>query len=171
MKKVVNGRVYDTDAASTVLSWMEDSYVAGLHVAVQYRLNRMYQLKEGIPPEDAVKLTSWGSADISLDKVDRSRGEFFISVEFGGWAEDSRRIQPISDDEAKAIIERHASYEEYVRWFGDPRGLAPTLDAVRKAIDARSAKACENERRLTAERDAAKARVEELERRLASAEA
>ena len=166
MKKVVNGRVYDTDTASTVLSWTVEQNVAGLQVTVQYRLNRMYQLKEGVQPEDAVKLTSWGGVSVDSDKIDRTKGEFFLSIETEGWGEKAKRVQPISDDEAKALLERRASFDEYVKWFGDPRGLIITSDAVRKAVDARSSKAYDDERALRAERDAAQARVRELEERV-----
>lgn len=169
MKKVVNGRVYDTDMAATVTSWKEESHVAGIKVTVSVRLNRKYVLKEGIAPEDALKVSSWGGVSADSEKIDRTRGEFFLSFETGSWDEESKRIVPVSDDEAKSIVERRCSFEEYVRWFGDPRGLVVTPEAVRKAVDARSAKAYEEEGKLKGERDAARARVRELEAKLASA--
>ena len=153
MKKVVNGKVYDTGMAANVTSWYEETRVAGVRVKVSVRLNRKYVLKEGVAPEDG-------------EKVDTARGEFFLSFETGSWDEESRRIVPVSDDEAKQIVEKRCSFEEYVRWFGDPRGLVVTPDVVRKAVDARSAKAYEEESKLEAERDAAKARVAELENRV-----
>ena len=166
MKKVVNGRVYDTDMAATVTSWKEESHVAGVKVTVSVRLNRKYVLKEGVAPEDALKVSSWGGVSTDGEKVDKTRGEFFLSFETGSWDEESKRIVPVSDDEAKEIVEKRCSFEEYVRWFGDPRGLVVTPDAVRKAVDARSTKAYEDESKLKAERDAAKARVSELEDRI-----
>ena len=166
MKKVVNGRVYDTDMAATVTSWKEESHVAGVKVTVSVRLNRKYVLKEGVAPEDALKVTSWGGVSTDGEKVDKTRGEFFLSFETGSWDEESKRIVPVSDDEAKEIVEKRCSFEEYVRLFGDPRGLVVTPDAVRKAVDARSTKAYEDESKLKAERDAAKARVSELEERV-----
>lgn len=166
MKKVVNGRVYDTDMAATVTSWKEESHVAGVKVTVSVRLNRKYVLKEGVAPEDALKVSSWGGVSTDGEKVDKTRGEFFMSFETGSWDEESKRIVPVSDDEAKEIVEKRCSFEEYVRWFGDPRGLVVTPDAVRKAVDARSTKAYEDESKLKAERDAAKARVSELEERV-----
>lgn len=166
MKKVVNGQVYDTDMAATVTSWKEESHVAGVKVTVSVRLNRKYVLKEGVAPEDALKVTSWGGVSTDGEKVDKTRGEFFLSFETGSWDEESKRIVPVSYDEAKEIVEKRCSFEEYVRWFGDPRGLVVTPDAVRKAVDARSTKAYEDESKLKAERDAAKARVSELEDRV-----
>lgn len=167
MKKVVNGRVYDTDMAATVTTWTEESCVAGVRVKVSVGLNRKYDLKEGVAPEDALTVSSWGGVSADSEKVDRARGEFFLSFETGSWDEESKRVVPVSDDEAKAIVEKRCSFEEYVRWFGDPRGLVVTPEAVRKAVDARSAKAYEEEGRLKAERDAARARVRELEAKLA----
>lgn len=166
MKKVVNGRVYDTDMAATVTSWNEETHVAGVRVKVSVRLKRKYVLKEGVAPEDALKVSSWGGVSTDGEKVDTTRGEFFLSFETGSWDEESKRIVPVSDDEAKEIVEKRCSFEEYVRWFGDPRGLVVTPDAVRKAVDARSTKAYEDESKLKAERDAAKARVSELEERV-----
>lgn len=166
MKKVVNGRVYDTDMAASVTSWHEETNVAGVRVKVSVRLNRKYVLKEGVAPEDALKVSSWGGVSTDSEKVDTTRGEFFLSFETGSWDEESKRIVPVSDDEAKSIVEKRCSFEEYVRWFGDPRGLVVTPDAVRKAVDARSTKAYEEESKLKAERDAAKARVSELEDRV-----
>ena len=166
MKKVVNGRVYDTDMAESVTSWYEETHVAGVRVKVSVRLNRKYVLKEGVAPEDALKVSSWGGVSTDSEKVDKTRGEFFLSFETGSWDEESKRIVPVSDDEAKQIVEKRCSFEEYVRWFGDPRGLVVTPEAVRKAVDARSTKAYEKEGKLKAERDAAKARVSELEDRV-----
>lgn len=166
MKKIVDGRVYDTDMAATVTSWKEENHVAGVKVTVSVRLNRKYVLKEGVAPEDALKVSSWGGVSTDCEKVDKTRGEFFLSFETGSWDEESKRIVPVSDDEAKQIVEKRCSFEEYVRWFGDPRGLVVTPEAVRKAIDARSTKAYEEERKLKEERDAAKARVSELEDRV-----
>ena len=167
MKKIVNGRVYDTDMAATVTTWNEEGCVAGARVKVSVRLNRKYVLREGVAPEDALKVSSWGGVSADGEKIDRTRGEFFLSFEIGSWDEESKRITPITDDEAKSIVEKRCSFEEYVRWFGDPRGLVVTPEAVRKAVDARSAKAYEEEEKLKAERDAAKARVKELEAKLA----
>lgn len=134
MKKVVNGKVYDTDMAATVTSWNEESCVAGIKVKVGVKLNRKYVLKEGVAPEDALKISSWGGVSTDRAKVDNAKGEFFLSYETGPWDEMSKRIVPVSDDQAKEIVERRCSFDEYVSLFGDPRGLVVTPDAVKKAV-------------------------------------
>ena len=163
MKKVVNGRVYDTDMAASVTSWHEETHVAGVRVKVSVRLNRKYVLKEGVPPDEAMKVHSWGGASVDSEKVDTTRGEFFLSFETGSWDEASKRIVPVSDYEAKSIVEKRCSFEEYVRWFGDPRGLVVTPDAVRKAVAQQRSYDYDEKEQVVKERDAAKARVSELE--------
>ena len=167
MKKIVNGRVYDTDAAHTITNWNETvPGPGGVKVNVQVRLHRAYCFKEGIAPEDAVTTTSWGGVSIDIDKVDKARGEFFLSYEAGSWDEGARRIVPVTDDEAKGIVEDRCSFDEYVRWFGDPRGAVVMIDAVRKAVDARASKDYDDQRKVEWERDDARRRVEELEARV-----
>jgi hypothetical protein len=166
MKKVVNGRVYDTDMAASVTSWNEETHVAGVRVKVSVRLNRKYVLKEGVAPEDALKVSSWGGVSTGSEKVDTTRGEFFLSFETGSWGEESKRIVPVSDDEAKSIVEKRCSFDEYVRWFGDPRGLVVTPEAVRKAVETQRLHDYDEKSRVEKERDAAKARVSELEDRV-----
>lgn len=170
MKKIVNGRVYDTDDAHRVLSWSEDSIVSGVKVSVQVRLNRAYCLKDGVDTTDAVKPTSWGSMVFDMEKVDRTRGEFFLSFEAGSWEEESKRIVPVTDEEARKLVEKRGSFDDYCKWFGDPRGPMFTMDAVRKAVDAENRRQYEARREIEKARDAAKARVSELENRVAELE-
>ena len=166
MKKIVNGRVYDTDAAHSVLSWDEDSVVSGVKVRVRVRLNRAYCLKEGVEAADAVTTTSWGSTKLDEEKLDRTRGEFFLSFETGSWDEESKRIVPVSDEDAKAILEKRTGFDDYCKWFGDPRGPVLTTDAVKKAVDAANTRQYEARHKVELERDAAKLRVSELEDRV-----
>lgn len=166
MKKVVNGQVYDTDMAATVTMWDEETHVAGVRVKVSVRLNRKYVLKEGVAPEDALKVSSWGGVSADSEKVDKTRGEFFLSFEAGSWDEESKRIVPVSDDEAKSIVEKRCSFEEYVGWFGDPRGIVVTPEAVRKAVEQQRSHDYDEKSQVVGERDAAKARVSELEDRV-----
>lgn len=166
MKKIVNGQVYDTDMAASVTSWKEEGHVAGVKVAVSVRLNRKYVLKEGVAPEDALVVSSWGGVSTDSGKVDATRGEFFLSYETGSWDEESKRIVPVSDEEAKQIVERRCSFEDYVRWFGDPRGLVVTPDAVKKAVALQRSSDYDEKLQVVKERDAAKARVSELEDRI-----
>ena len=165
MKKVVNGQVYDTDMAESVASWKEESHVAGVKVTVGVKLNRKYVLKEGVAPEEALKVSTWG---ISTDreKIDKTRGEFFLSFETGSWDEESKRIVPVSDDEAKQIVEKRCSFDDYVKLFGDPRGIVVTVDAVKKAVEKQRLHDYEDRSQVVRERDAAKERVSELEARI-----
>lgn len=166
MKKVVNGQVYDTDMASHVTSWKEEICVAGVKVTVSITLNRKYVLKEGVAPEDAIQVTSWGSISVDSKKIDQTKGEFFLSIESGSWHEEAKRIVPITDDQAKQIVEKRGSFEDYVRWFGDPRGISVATDAVKKAVEVQRSRDYEDKVDVMKERDAAKARVSELENRI-----
>ena len=166
MKKVVSGQVYDTDMAASVVRWQEEGCVAGVKVTANTTLNRKYVLKEGVSPEDAIKVTSWGAIKVDSEKIDHTSGEFFLSIESGLWNEESKRIVPVTDDQAKQIVEKRGSFEDYVRWFGDPRGLVVTPDAVKKAFNEQRSHDYEEKSQVEKERDAAKARVSELEDRI-----
>lgn len=163
MKKVVNGQVYDTDMAETVTSWNEESQLAGVKVVVSIRLNRKFVLKEGVAPEEALRVYDWGSVSTDRNKVDKTKGEFFLSFDAKSWDEESKRIVPVSDDEAKRIVEKRCSFEEYVSLFGDPRGIAVTPDAVKKAVEKQRLSDYEEKSQVVKERDEAKARCSELE--------
>jgi hypothetical protein len=163
MKKVVNGQVYDTDMAASVFSWKEESHVAGVKVTVSVTLNRKYVLKDGVAPEEAMKVSSWGGVSMDSEKVDTTRGEFFLSFETGSWNEESKRVVPITDDQAKQIVEKRGSFEDYVQWFGDPRGLVLTPDAVKKAVEKQRMHDYEEQSKIVRECDEAKARISELE--------
>ena len=132
MKKVVNGQVYDTDMAEIVTSWNETSFVAGVKVTVGAKLNRKYVLKDGVAPEDAIKVSSWGGVSTDREKIDKSKGEFFLSFDTGTWDGESKRIVPVSDEQAKEIVEKRCSFDEYVSLFGDPRGI--TVSPDRKSV-------------------------------------
>lgn len=166
MKKVVNGQVYDTDQAETVTSWNEESHVAGVEVKVSIKLNRKYVLKEGVPPEEALKVNSWGGITTDREKIDKTKGEFFLSYETGLWSEESRRIVPVSDEQAKEIVEKRCSFDEYVNLFGDPRGIVVTLEAFKKAVGDQRSHAYDEKLQVEKQRDAAKVRISELEARI-----
>jgi beta-lactamase class A len=166
MKKVVNGQVYDTDMAATVTSWKEESQLSGVKVTANITLNRKYVLKDGVTPDEALEVTSWGGISVNSNKIDQTRGEFFLSIKSGSWDEEANRIIPVSDDQAKEIVEKRGSFEDYVRWFGDPRGIAVTPDAVKKAVETQRLTDYEEKSKVVKERDAAKARVSELENRI-----
>ena len=166
MRKVVNGQVYDTDQADAVASWNEECCVAGIKLKVSVKLNRKYVLKEGVAPEDAIKVHSWGGVSVDREKIDESKGEFFLSYESGSWDEESKRIVPVSDGQAKEIVEKRCSFDEYVILFGDPRGVAVTTDAVKKAVEKQRRSDYEEKSQVVKERDAANVRISELEERI-----
>ena len=166
MKKVVNGQVYDTDQADIVASWNEEVCVVGIKVKVSAKLNRKYVLKEGVSPEDVITTTSWGSISVDRGKIDKAKGEFFLSYESNQWDEESKRIVPVSDGQAKEIVEKRCSFDDYVSLFGDPRGIAVTPDAVKKAVEKQRMDDYEEKSQVVKERDAAKARISELEDRI-----
>lgn len=163
MKKVVKGQVYDTDMATIVTSWDEENHVAGIKVKVNVKLNRKYVLKEGVQPEEALQVRSWGGITTDREKIDKAKGEFFLSFETGLWDEESKRIVPVSDEQAKEIVEKRCSFDEYVSLFGDPRGIIMTVDAVKKAVDKQRLSDNEEKSRVMREHDAAKVRISELE--------
>ena len=153
MKKIVNGETYDTEMATSVVVWCEETRIyGGITAKVRIKLNRAYSLKDGVDPEDALKVYSWGGVSVDTDKVDTTKGKFFLSYDLGSYDESSRRIVPISDEEAKSIVEERCSFDEYVRLFGDPRGLVITPDSVRKSVEKG--------------RNEAKTRISELEKRI-----
>lgn len=166
MKKVVNGQVYDTDMANDVASWKEVSHVAGVKVTVSVKLNRKYVLKKDVSSDDALHVSSWGGVFIDRDKVDETRGEFFLSYETSSWDEESKRIVPVSDEQARGIVEKRCSFDEYVRLFGDPRGIAVTPEAVKKAVSEQRSRDYEEKLQVVKERDVANARISELEDRI-----
>ena len=165
MKKVVNGQVYDTDMADIVTAWDEESYVAGIKVKVSIKLYRKHVLKEGVAPEDALKVSSWG-VSTDREKVDKAKGEFFLSYESGAWNEESKRIVPVSDEQAKEIVEKRCSFDEYVSLFGDPRGTIVSPEAVKNAVKKQRMDDYEEKLQIEKERDTAKSRISELEERI-----
>lgn len=166
MKKVVNGKVYDTEMAEAVVSWKEESHVAGVKAKATVTLMRNYVLKEGVSPDDAITVKSWGGISVDRTKIDWTSGELFLSIEAGLWAEESKRIVPVTEDQAKRIVEKRCSFEDYVRWFGDPRGLSVTPDFVKKAVEKQRMSDYNEKSLVVKERDAANARISELEERV-----
>jgi hypothetical protein len=166
MKKVVNGQVYDTNMAASVVSWKEESHVAGVKVTADITLNRKYVLKDGVAPEGAMKVSSWGGVSADHEKIDKAKGEFFLSFETGSWNEESRRIVPVSEEQAKEIVEKRCSFDDYVSLFGDPRGIVVSPDAVKKAVGEQRSRDYDEKLQVEKDRDAAKARVSELEDRI-----
>lgn len=120
MKKVVNGRLYDTGEAVAVVSWSETSYVAGIPVDVKYTLCRK-KTPNGDPLK-TLKVGSWGGVSDWDVEIDVSKGEFFLAVQVGGCCSDLGTIRPLDDDEARRLFEDHSSgygvETEYEKYFG-----------------------------------------------------
>ena len=153
MKKIVNGRLYDTGEATTVVSWSETSYVAGIPVDVKYTLCRK-KTPNGDPLK-TLKVGSWGGVSDWDVEIDVSKGEFFLAVQVGGCCSDLGTIRPLDDGEARRLFEEHSSgygvERDYERYFGtkpdttEYEGLkaafAAGVEAQRKAAEEAAKKA------------------------------
>lgn len=135
MKKIVNGRLYDTREAVTVCSWRESAAVFGIEVDVQFTLCRE---KVADKPMEGLKLGSWGGVSDWDVKSDGSKGDFFLATEVSG-TYDKGRIRPVDVDEARRIYEEHSgSYnmeDEYLKYFG-VRPQKPILAQLKEAFAA-----------------------------------
>lgn len=136
MKKIVNGRLYDTGEATTVCSWRETAAVFGIEVEAKFTLCRE---KVAEKPMEGLKLGSWGGVSDWDVKSDGSKGDFFLAVEIGG-IYDKGRIRPVDVDEARRIYEEHSSSsynleDEYAKYFG-VRPQKPILAQLKEAFQA-----------------------------------
>lgn len=134
MKKVVDGKLYDTNWATTVCSWRETGSVFGVEVEAQFTLCRE---KVAEKPQEGLKLAAWGGVSDWDVKQDDSKGEFFLAVQVGGSC-GKGRIRPVGVDEARRIFEEHvdSDYEledMYERYFG-VRPQKPLLEQVKEAF-------------------------------------
>lgn len=153
MKKIVNGRLYDTVEALSVASWGETSYVAGIPVDVKYTLCRK-KTPVGDPLK-ALKVGPWGGVSDWDVEIDASKGEFFLAVQVGGSCSDLETIRPLDDGEARRVFEERSSgycvEEDYEKYFGAKpattayEGLkaafAAGVEAQRKAAEEAAKKA------------------------------
>lgn len=136
MKKIVNGRLYDTGEATTVCSWRETAMAFGIEVEAKFTLCRE---KVAEKPMEGLKLGSWGGVSDWDVKSDGSKGDFFLATEIGG-IYDKGRIRPVDVDEARRIYEEHSdsSYnleDEYQKYFG-VRPQKPILSQLKEAFQA-----------------------------------
>lgn len=137
MKKIVNGRLYDTDNATIVCSWRESTTVFGLTVEVDFML---YRENVAEKPMEGLKLYSWGGVSDWNVKKDASKGDFFLATKFCG---DQGRIRPVDVDEARRIFEEHTTSDygvedDYERYFG-VRPAKPMLAQLKEAFAAGAA--------------------------------
>lgn len=139
MKKIVNGKLYDTAEAVSVVSWTETASVFGIGVKVKFTLCRE---KVAEKPMDGLKLGSWGGVSDWDVKSDGSKGEFFLATEVSG-TYDTGRIRPVDVDEARRIYEEHSDSgfdmeDKYAKYFG-VRPQKPILEQLKEAFAAGAA--------------------------------
>lgn len=140
MKKIVNGKLYDTSEATVVCSWRETSTLFGVEIETRFSLCRE---KVAEKPSEGLKLLSFGGVSDWDVKKDDSKGEFFLAVEVGGYSGGKGRIRPIGFDEARRIFEEHTDSEycledDYERYFGI-RPQKPLLERIKEAFKAGAA--------------------------------
>lgn len=136
MKKIVNGRLYDTSEAKIVCSWSETAAVFGIEIEVNFSLCRE---KVAEKPMDGLKLSSWGGVSDWDVKDDASKGDFFLAKEISG-TYDKGRIIPVGVGEARRIYEEHSDSgynmeDEYAKYFG-VRPQKPILEQLKEAFKA-----------------------------------
>lgn len=133
MKKIVNGRLFDTYEAVTVVSWNETATVCGIDLEVSFKLMRE---KVSAKPLEGLKLTTWGGvSDYDVAK-DESQGDFFLATQVG----DLGKITPIGVEQAKRIFEERTKDDygveaAYKKYFGAlPR--KSDLEVIKEAFKA-----------------------------------
>ena len=136
MKKIVNGRLYDTNECVTVCQWTETTSVFGVDLEARFELCRE---KVAEKPSEGLKLYAWGGVSDWDVRKDESKGDFFLAVQVG----DRGRIRPMAEDEARRCFEEHAPYDygiedEYQKYFG-VRPRKSELEMLKEAFAAGAA--------------------------------
>lgn len=139
MKKVVNGRVYDTDKCVDVVKWEENDTVQGVAVLVRRELHRVPTPAAGKSPIDCFETSSYGSCYLKSDNIDMRSGDFFLETTIADICHTYNtcgcRIDPVDEKTARQIVEKYGDYETYCRYFGRPEGVAIDLKEVEKACE------------------------------------
>lgn len=99
MKKIINGRLYNTETAKKLAEFQSSRPCSDF----EYFEEALYQKRTG-----EYFLAGRGNA---LSKYSKSDGDSLCSGE---------RITPISYDQAQQWAERHISADSYIKLFGDP---------------------------------------------------
>lgn len=140
MKRIVNGKLYDTTEAITVCSWVETGSLFGVDLEANFTL---YREKVSGRPSEGLKLEPWGGISDYDVKKDPTKGEFFFAVEING-TYGKGHIRPVSTDEARRIFEEHNTgsdwniEDEYEKYFG-ARPQKPLLEQLKEAFKAGAA--------------------------------
>lgn len=138
MKRVVDGRLYDTSEAVAVCSWRETDSLFDLRLEAQFTLYRE-KVAAGKPLE-GLKLESWGGVSDWDVKKDASKGGFFLAVQLDGIDHGPGRIRPLGVEEARRLFEEHTDSDWYVeddyeKYFG-VRPQQPLLEQLKEAFKA-----------------------------------
>lgn len=117
MRKVVNGRLYDTDTARIIYDW-DNGELCG---DINYVAHELYRKKTGefFLHIEGGPATSWAEAR-GLNGT--RRGEHIV---------------PVSYDEARALVERNADADVYEELFGLADDESTVVITVR-GVDARA---------------------------------
>lgn len=152
MKKIVNGKLYDTDEATVVCSWRETGALFGVEIETTFTL---FREKVAENPLEGLELLSFNAVSDWKVKKDVAKGEFFLAVQVGG-SVGNGRIRPLGFDEARHIFEEHTDSSEwqleddYENYFG-VRPQKPLFDQIKEAF-----KAGANARQMQYEEEAKK---------------
>lgn len=99
MKKIINGKMYNTETAAEVASYSNDCARNDFH----YFEQTLYRKKTG-------EFFLYGEGGgLSM----------YARREFDGWTY-GVRIDPLTEAEAKEWMEKHADVEDYIDVFGEP---------------------------------------------------
>lgn len=168
MKKVVGGRVYDTEKCVDVVKWEERDSVQGIEILVRRELHRVPTPAPGKSPVDCFETSSYGSCYLKNDNLDLRSGDFFLETTIADichtYSTCGCRISPVDDQTARQLVERYGDYETYCRYFGRPEGVAIDPKEVEKACEPVTSAKWKAEE----ERDKAKSRLADVEGEKAS---
>lgn len=99
MKKIINGKMYNTETATEVYFWSDNRGWSDF----RHEHDKLYRKKTG-------EFFLWGEGGPMTRWAERD-GD--------GWTGGSG-IVPFTVDEAKEFLERHDATDEYIALFGEP---------------------------------------------------
>lgn len=99
MKKVINGKLYNTETADKICSWSNNYYPNDLH----YYIERLYKKKKG---------------EFFLHGEGGAFSKYSIGI-WGGGSIAGEKIIPLTLQEAKDWVENYSSIEIYEKLFGE----------------------------------------------------
>lgn len=155
MKIVCRGGVYDLDWDAT---WKVCDLDGGTQNVLGHQHRVCRELRRTKVTEDS-----------------KRTGDFFVLEMADGdrYCRSKVRVTPLSPDEAASAAEAHVTYEEYVEFFGDPRGAEAEGDervreAEREAKSAREGRDFwfREHNLVAAERDGLKDKLDRIQAKL-----